>query len=153
MKCIRVLHFSNIALCIWPPGGINMSKNWRKKIVISSLLFIIYMHSELQNCGKLWNLSGYNISVIDFCIWPPGGNSLKIVTICNIIVPVHNLHTEWIANLWQIMKSIRYNISVILISVFGHQGRGSDMSKNWKKFHIIVPVDNLGLHTQWIAIL
>ncbi len=26
----KVLDFSNIYLCIWPPGGIDMSKNWKK---------------------------------------------------------------------------------------------------------------------------
>ncbi len=109
----QVLHFSNIDLCIWPPGGINMSKNWKKskyhrscsyftctmncklvtnheiyqgttfqsywflylatrgqrhvknlKKIIILFLFIVYIHNELQNCGKSWNLSGYNISVV-----------------------------------------------------------------------------------------
>ncbi len=43
--------FTDIDFCIWPPGGSDMSKDW-KKIIISLFLFIIYIHNELQYCSK-----------------------------------------------------------------------------------------------------
>ncbi len=67
MKCIGVLHFSNIDFCIWPPGG-------------------IYMHNELQTCGKSWNLPGYNISVILISVFGHQG-AVTWVKIGKIISP------------------------------------------------------------------
>ncbi len=163
------------------------------------------MHNELQTCGKWWNLSEDNISVILICVFGHQGASIciKIGKKSKYHLAVHNLHIQWIAILWQIMKSIRvqhfsqidfgiwppggsnmskkwgkviislflfiiyidndlqtcgqswilsgYNIAVILISVFGHLGAATSLKMG--RNHIIVPVDNLGLHTQWIAIL
>ncbi len=40
-------------------------------------LFIIYIHNELKTCGKSWNLSGYNISVILISVWSPGGSDMS----------------------------------------------------------------------------
>ncbi len=48
-----------------------------------------------MNCNLVANnemYQGTTFSDIDFCIWPPGGSEM-----CknhNIIVPVHNLHTQ-----------------------------------------------------------
>ncbi len=93
----------------WRPS--LFSKNWTflKKIIISSFLFIIYIHNELKYCSSSWNVSGYLISVIFISVFGHQGASicLKVGTNLNIIIPVHNLHAQWIANLWQIMKSIR----------------------------------------------
>ncbi len=36
----RGLHFSNIDFCIWPPGGINMSKNWKKSKYHQGVFFL-----------------------------------------------------------------------------------------------------------------
>ncbi len=78
------------------------------KIIISPFLFIIYIYNELQSCSKSWNVSGYFISVILISVFGHQGASicLKIGRNLNIIIPVHNLHAQWIANLWQIVKSI-----------------------------------------------
>ncbi len=116
---------------------------------ILSFLFTIYTHNEMQSCGKSWNVSGYFISLILISVFGHQGASicLKIGQNPNII-PVYNLHAQWIANLWQIMKSIR-------VQHFNHVDfciwppGGSDVYKNWKKSYIIVPVHNL--HAQWIA--
>ncbi len=111
------------------------------------------MHNELQTCGKSWNLPGYNISVILLIsVFGHQGASICLKIGKNLnIVPVHNLHTQWIAILEQIMKCIgvqMYFILVILISVFGHQG-ASICLKIGKNLNIIIPVHNL--HAQWIA--
>ncbi len=120
MKCIRVLHFSHIFFCIWPPGGSDMSKNW-KTIIISSFLFIIYMHNELQSCSKSWNVSGYFISVILVSVFGHQGASIclnigKKIEISPFLFIIY-MHNE----LQTCGKS--WNLSgVVFISVFGHQG-------------------------------
>ncbi len=87
---IRVQHFSHNDFCISPPGGIDMFKNWKKSK---------YHHS------------------------------------------VHNLHAQWIANLWQIVKSIRVkHFSHIDFSIC-HQGAATSLKIG--RNYIIVPVDNL----------
>ncbi len=139
MKCIRVLRFSNIGFCIWAPGGIDMSRNWKD---------YGNMHNELQTCGKSWSLSGYNISVILISVYGHQG-AATCLKIGNVI-PAHNLHAQWIANLWQIIKSIGLQHFSRIDFCIWPPG-GSDMSINWGKKHIIFPVHNL--HTQWIAIL
>ncbi len=71
------------------------------KKIISSFLFIIYIHNELQSCSNSWNVSGVlHFGNIYFCIWPPGGidMSKNWEKNINIIIPVHTLHAQWIAN-------------------------------------------------------
>ncbi len=120
----------------------SMSKNWRK-IKISSFLFIIYMHNELQTCGKSWNVSGYYISVILICVFGHQGASmcLKIGKNLNISIPVYNLHGQWIANCGKSWNLSGYNISVILISLFGHRVAAACLKIG--RNHNIVPVHNL----------
>ncbi len=108
MKSIWVQHFSHVDFCIWPPGGIDMSKNWRK--------------SKYQH-----------FSPIDYCNWPPGGSNMSknwkkiIISSFLLIIYIHN-ELQSGSKSWNVSG---YYISVILMSVFGHQG--ASMTKNWRK--------------------
>ncbi len=119
----------------WQNGGHLFSKNWTflKKIIISLFLFIIYVHNELKYCSSSWNVSGYFISVIFISVFGHQGASICLKVGKNLnIIPVHNLHAQWIANLWQIMKSIGVQHFPHINLCIWPPG-GSDMSKNWKK--------------------
>ncbi len=132
VKSLRVQHFSHWFLYLVTRGQRHVYK--LEEIIISSFLFIIYIHNELQSCSKSWNVSGYIISVILISVFGHQGASicLKIGKNLNIIIPVHNLHAQWIENLWQIMKSIRVQHFSHIDFCIWPPG-GSDMSKNWKK--------------------
>ncbi len=60
---------------------------------------------------------------------------------------VHNLHTQWIEKLWQIMKSIRVqHFSHINFSIW--PPGGSDMSKNWGKIIISLFLFIIYIHNE-----
>ena len=58
MESISVQHFRDFYCRIWPPGVFELSKNAKKnrKIKVTSSLFIIYLHIELQTCRGSWSL-------------------------------------------------------------------------------------------------
>ncbi len=72
----RYISVIYIDLCIWPPGGINMSKNWKKS---KYHRFCSYFTCTM-NCKLVANHEIYRVqhfSHIDFCIWPPGGSDMS----------------------------------------------------------------------------
>ena len=76
------------------------NKQNQRKIKLTSSMFIIYLHNELQSCRGSWNLLVWKISGIsNFTYWPPGVFKLsknakkqgKSKINQTNIFPVHNL--------------------------------------------------------------
>ena len=69
MKFTWVQDFRDIDYCIWPPGGLELSKNY----LVHNLL--TYRITNLSKVMK--STSVQNFREIDSSIWPPGSSNCQ----------------------------------------------------------------------------
>ena len=65
-ECAKLQGFllSHLATRVFELSKNAKNKKNQRKLKLTSSLFIIYLHNELQTCSRSWNLLGCNISQI-----------------------------------------------------------------------------------------
>ncbi len=150
--CTQKIGLIGLKMADWRPSLFVKNDTICRFSKFHRFLFIIYIHNELKTCGKSSNLSAHTKLGWPGWRWLTGGHLCfwKLELLAknhNIIVSVHNLHTQWIANLWQIMKSTRVQHFSHIDFCIWPPG-GSDMSKNWGKIIISLSLFIIYIHNE-----